>query len=112
MSNQGFWFQIKPIITQGFTVDGLTKLEQYAKQLITGQVLFTRYTEDEQRGCATGGTLHVIASILAGAEVSPDKLTAPEGSFKRDVERAEAQAATIEHWARAVGCWIDPMPNR
>ena len=96
MTNQEFWFQIQQIIAQGFQAEGLTILEQYAKQLITGQLLFTRYTEDEQRGCATGGTLHVIASILAGAEVSTDKLTAPEGSFKRDVERAEAQAAAIE----------------
>ena len=107
MSNQEFWNQINHIIARGFTSEGLAMLETYAKQLITGQLLFTRYTGDEQRGCATGGTLHVIASLLAGAEISPNKLTAPEGSFKREQQRAEAQTAAIESWARAVGCWTD-----
>ena len=106
-----YWHQIQQIIAQGFTHQGLIKLEQYANQLITGQLLFTRYTKDEQRGCATGGALHVIASLIAGAEISPDQLTAPEGSFKREFERSEAQAATIETWARAVGCWIDNVDD-
>ena len=107
MSTQEFWNHINQIIVLDFTAEGLATLETYAKQFITGQLLFTRYTEDEQRGCAAGGTLHVIASILSGAEISPDQLTAPAGSFKREQQRAEAQTTTIERWARTIGCWID-----
>lgn len=72
------------------------KLEQYAKRFITGQLLFKRYTEDEQSGCAAGGTLHVIASLLAGAETPADQLSAPKHSFQREQQQAKAQAAVIE----------------
>ena len=107
MDNQEFWFSISTIIRNGFDREGNYKLEQYAKQFITGQLLYKRYTEDEQFGCAAGGTLHVIASILAGSETPADQLTAPEHSFKREQQRAKAQAAVIEQWSKAVGCWID-----
>ena len=84
MDNKDFWTSISAIIRNGFDREGLNKLEEYAKQFINGQLLFKRYTEDEQLGCAVGGTLHVIASILAGAEAPANQLTAPEHSFKRE----------------------------
>lgn len=107
MINLEFWKSISHIINNGFTIEGTKQLEQYAQQFITGRLLFTRYTADEQLGCAAGGTIHVIASILAGAETPADQLTAPEGSFKREQQRAETQASVIEKWARTVGCWTD-----
>ena len=85
MGNQEFWTSISTIILNGFDSEGKLKLEQYAKQFITGQLLFKRYTEDEQFGCAVGGTLHVIASILAGAETSADRILAPELSKKKGI---------------------------
>ena len=85
MGNQDFWTSISTIILNGFDSEGKLKLEQYAKQFITGQLLFKRYTEDEQFGCAAGGTLHVIASILAGAETSADRILAPEFSFQKGI---------------------------
>ena len=109
MTNNEFWTEIKQIISRGFTPEGLSILEEYAKQFIGGKLLFTRFTSDEQSGCAAGGTLHVIASILSGAETQSDRLTAPEGSFKREQQRAEAQSAVIEHWSRQVGCWVDDV---
>ena len=81
---------VKQFISRGFTPEGLSTLEEYAKQFIGGKLLFTRFTSDEQSDCAAGGTLHVIASILSGAETQADRLTAPEGSFKREQQRAEA----------------------
>lgn len=36
------------------------------------------FSPSEQLGCVKGGTIHVIASLLAGAEVGTDQLTAPE----------------------------------
>ena len=61
MDNKDFWTSISAIIRNGFDGEGLKKLEEYAKQFINGQLLFKRYTENEQFGCAVGGTLHVIA---------------------------------------------------
>ena len=107
MGSYDFWTSISAIIRNGFDVEGLKKLEEYAKQFINGQLLFKRYTEDEQFGCAVGGSLHVIASILAGAETPANQLTAPEHSFKREQQQATAQAIVIEQWAKAIGCWTD-----
>lgn len=107
MTNSEFWKSISQIIDNKFIPEGLKQLEQYAQQFISGRLLFTRYTDNEQFGCAAGGTIHVIASILAGAETPADQLLAPEGSFKREQQRAAAQAAVIEQWARTVGCWTD-----
>ena len=80
-----------------------------AEQFFNKQLLFKRYSPSEQHGCATGGSFHVVASILAGAETPTNQLTAPEGSFKRDCQRAEAQAAVIEQWAKTTGCWVDDV---
>ena len=102
MDNQEFWSSISAIIKKGFDKENTDKLENYAKQFITGQLLFKRYTEDEQLGCAAGGTLHVIASILAGAEAPSDQLTSPEHSFKRIQQQAKAQSTVIERWAKTV----------
>ena len=107
MTNTDFWKSISTIITNGFDKDGIIKLEDYAEQFFNKQLLFKRYTPSEQHGCATGGSFHVVASILAGAETPTNQLTAPEGSFKRDCQRAEAQAAVIEQWAKTTGCWVD-----
>ena len=56
MGSYEFWTSISAIIRNGFDGAGLKKLEEYAKQFINGQLLFKRYTEDEQFGCAVGGS--------------------------------------------------------
>ena len=109
MTNKDFWQSISTIINNGFDKDGIIKLEDYAEQFFNKQLLFKRYSPSEQHGCATGGSFHVVASILAGAETPANQLTAPEGSFKRDCQRAEAQAAVIEQWAKTTGCWVDDV---
>lgn len=109
MTNKDFWKSISTIINNGFDKDGIIKLEDYAEQFFNKQLLFKRYSPSEQHGCATGGSFHVVASILAGAETPTNQLTAPEGSFKRDCQRAEAQAAVIEQWAKTTGCWVDDV---
>ncbi len=109
MTNSKFWTSISVIISNGFDKDGIIKLENYAEQFFNRQLLFKRYTSSEQHGCAAGGGFHVIASLLAGAETPANQLTAPEGSFKRECQRAEAQATVIENFAKAVGCWVDDV---
>ena len=61
------------------------------------QILYKRFSPSEQYGCSKGGRIHVIASLLAGAEVGTDQLSAPEGSFKREQQLAKIQEKRISH---------------
>ena len=74
MTNSDFWDSIQSIISDGFNPEGLSKLEEYADKFINGKLLFKRFSPQEQHGCAEGGSSHVIASILAGAENSTDRV--------------------------------------
>ncbi|MGM9825021.1 MAG: hypothetical protein ACI3Z8_01130 [Paludibacteraceae bacterium] len=112
MSNTDFWASIAGIIADGFTPEGLNKLEWYAEQFISGKLLYKRFSPFEQHGCAAGGCNHVIASLLAGADIEAGCLTAPLGSFQRERQCAEAQADRVEQWAQAVGCWIDNVDTQ
>lgn len=107
MYNKDFWQSIHGIISQGFLPENLVKLDEYAEWFITRRLVYKRFSPAEQYGCIAGGATHVIASILAGAEIEADKLSAPVGSFKRELECGKAQAERIECWARATGVWID-----
>ncbi len=109
MTNLEIWSSISTIISNGFDRDGIIKLEDYARQFFNKQLLFKRYTPIEQHGCATGGSFHVIASLLAGAETPTNQVVAPEGTFKRERQRAETQVTIIEQWAKSVGCWVDSI---
>ena len=80
--------------------------DDYAEQFSTGKILYKRFSPTEQYGCREGGKIHVIASLLAGAEVGTDQLTAPEGSFKREQQLGKIQEKRIEDWAKAAGFWI------
>ena len=112
MNNKEFWLSVSNIIRDGFQPEGLAKLEEYAEWFFSGKLVYERFSSAEQFGCVNGGATHVIASLLAGAEVEADSLTAPIGSFKREFECAEAQAKRIENWAKVVGCWIDDTDKR
>ncbi len=76
MNNKDFWMSISKIISDGFTSEGLQKLDYYAEQFISGRLVYKRFSPNEQHGCSEGGTTHVIASLLAGAENPTD--TSPE----------------------------------
>ena len=107
MLNNDFWHSIKQIIDNGFDAEGLSKLEFYAEpfwwvkraenawilcldkkrkneiqQFISNRLVYERFSPFEQHGCSAGGTTHVIATLLAGAEVDADSLTAPINSFQ------------------------------
>ena len=112
MSNADFWASIDGIIADGFTPEGLKQLERYAELFISGKLVYKRFSPFEQHGCATGGSNHVIASLLAGASIAPSSLTAPLGSFKRERQCAETQEKRIEQWAKVVNCWIDNVDSQ
>ncbi len=111
MTNSDFWEHIKAIILGGFTPEGLAELDEYADKFTCGQLLYKRFSPPEQYGCAKGGHAHVIASLLAGAEVGSDSVAEGENDFKRQCKRGEAQACIIEQWARVTGCWTDDIED-
>ena len=85
MDNKDFWQSIHGIISQGFLPENLTKLDEYAEWFITKRLVYKRFSPAEQYGCIAGGATHVIASILAGAETSADRILAPEFSFQKGI---------------------------
>ena len=85
MNNADFWRSINGIIADGFTPEGLQKLDQYAELFINGRLVYKRFSPFEQHGCATGGATHVVASLLAGAKARSDSGAASYvDDFKRE----------------------------
>lgn len=107
MNNTDFWASINAIIAGGFTPEGLAMLDEYADKFTCGKLLYKRFSPSEQHGCSTGGYAHVIASLLAGADVATNLVVEGKNDFQRQCKRAETQAKYIEDWARKVGCWIE-----
>lgn len=106
MNNHDFWESVRKIIADGFTPEGLDKLEKYAELFSTRRLIFKRFSPQEQYGCTAGGSANVIATILAGAENSADSESEAVSDFKREFKRAAQQAENIEKWAISTGCWI------
>jgi len=112
MNNADFWTSIRSIIAEGFTSEGLLKLDYYAEQFISGRLVYQRFSPREQHGCTAGGETNVIASLLAGAEDSSDTNFAETLSeFQRERQRGAQQEAIIEQWAKASGCWIENVED-
>ena len=99
MYNLDFWRHIETIISEGFTSEGLAKLNEYADKFTCGQLLYQRFSPSEQYGCTAGGHAHVIASLLAGAKIGSNTIAESGDNFKRQCERGETQAKIIERWA-------------
>ncbi len=112
MNNADFWDSVRAVIAEGFTPEGLQKLDSYAEQFISGRLIYQRFSPREQHGCAAGGETNVIASILAGAEDRADTETEKTvGEFERERECGARQEAVIEQWAKAVGCWTEHVED-
>ena len=76
MNNKDFWESIHAIIAEGFTPEGLQKLDYYAEQFINGRLVYQRFSPFEQHGCSARGATHVFASLLAGSESQADRKAA------------------------------------
>ena len=112
MNNADFWASVRTVIAEGFTPEGLLKLDSYAEQFISGRLVYQRFSPREQHGCAAGGTTNVIASLLAGAEDCTDTNAAQTLSeFERERKQGAKQEATIERWAKATGCWTERVED-
>ena len=108
MNSADFWTSVRSIIAEGFTSEGLLKLNHYAEEFISGRLVYQRFSPREQHGCATGGNANVIASLLAGAEDSTNTESSKTLSeFQRECQLGKKQETAIEQWAKAIGCWTE-----
>ena len=73
------------IIKGGFTPEGLVKLDLYAEQFVSRQLIYKRFSPEEQHGCSAGGSAHVIASLLAGAKDSTNYESEGISGFQREM---------------------------
>ncbi len=113
MNNADFWGSVRKIISDGFTPDGLQKLDRYAEQFIDGRLVYKRFSSYEQHGCSEGGTNNVIASLLAGAENSSDCTDSQSLSeYERECQLGAKQEDAIEQWARKVGIWTERIDEQ
>lgn len=111
MNNTDFWASIDTIINKGFTPEGLDKLDSYAEQFFDRGLVYKRFSPAEQYGCSAGGTSHVIASLLAGAEAPSDNDAEGIDDFKRELQYGAQQEKAIEDWSRKVGLWTDSVES-
>ena len=102
MNNADFWASVRQIVAEGFTPEGLLKLDSYAEQFISGKLVYQRFSPQEQHGCSAGGTTNVIASLLSGAEAGTDSQNQGAlGDYQRECQLGAQQEAVIEQWAKA-----------
>ena len=108
MESKAFWDDILSVIDDGFLPNGLQKLERYAEQFISGRLVYKRFSPSEQRGCSAGGCTHVVASLLAGAEVATDNGDSQSISNRQaEFKHGTKQESYIEKWANKTGIWYD-----
>ena len=102
-----FWASVSHIIDEGFTADGLQQLDKYAELFISERLVYKRFSPLEQYGCAAGGTTHVIATLLAGADVATNSKVQEPLNYKEECKRGKTQETIIEPWARKTGYWYE-----
>ena len=108
LEKSSIWKEIKKIIEEGFSPEGLLKLEKYAELFDEGEIIYKRFSQAEQYGCRKGGYAHVIATLLSGAEVAASEII--EGNipdFQTEFELAKKQIEAIKNWAVKSNLWID-----
>lgn len=111
ITNKDFWDNVQSIIREDFPPRSLETLDYYADLFISGKCIFNRFSPQEQHGCSAGGSSHVVATIIAGAETEPDPNDAILPDFKKELKRAAQQAQRIEKWAKLVGIWIENVDS-
>ena len=89
--NHDFWNEISSIIGEGFTDQGLAKLEYYAELFINQRIVYKRFSPFEQHGCTTGGITNVVATLLAGTDVAANIGVSKPLSIKEERQRATTQ---------------------
>ncbi len=113
MKSKAFWDDILSVIDDGFLPNGLQKLERYAEQFISGRLVYKRFSPSEQRGCSAGGFTHVVASLLAGAEVATDNGDSQSISNRQaEFKHGTKQESYIEKWANKTGIWYDYIDEK
>ena len=106
--NSSNFVAMERIPIQDITLDNV---EQLAKDIIYGRLLFERFSPQEQRGFAKGGRRHVIASLLAARSNCTSTAYQEQDDFKRECKLGAAQEKLIEQWSLSDNCWYANADN-
>jgi hypothetical protein len=91
--------EISTEVAQGGVTDvSLQKIEDYGKEIESGNVDFERFSPAEQRGLIEGGPIHVEATIITGKS--------DRGTDTQD-ESNDRQEEIVEEYAKKKGIWTE-----
>jgi hypothetical protein len=91
--------EISTEVAQGGVTDvSLQKIENYGKEIESGNVDFERFSPAEQRGLIEGGPIHVEATIITGKS--------DRGTDTQD-ESNDRQEEIVEEYAKKKGIWTE-----
>lgn len=93
----------KELAKDGITDVSLQKVEDYGKEIESGNADFERFSPSEQRGLIEGGPVHVAATVITGKS--------DRGTDTQD-ESNDRQEEVVKEYAQKKGVWIENAPAR
>ncbi len=96
--------EISTEVAQGGVTDvSLQKIEDYGKEIESGNVDFERFSPAEQRGLIEGGPIHVEATVITGKS--------DRGTDTQD-DSNDRQEEIIKEYAQKKGIWMENAPAK
>ena len=93
----------KELAKDGITDVSLQKVEDYGKEIESGNADFERFSPSEQRGLIEGGPVHVAATVITGKS--------DRGTDTQD-DSNDRQEEVVKEYAQKKGVWIENAPAR
>ena len=96
-----------------WTTGALNELDNLAKDLEDGKIIYQRFPKEASRAYNQGGRANAAASILLGTNESSSKENPRSFAekYERDKREQPIQERIIESWAKAEGIWHDNLDN-
>lgn len=88
---------------EGINDVSLQRVEEYGKEIESGNVDFERFSPSEQRGLIEGGPIHVAATIITGKS---------DRAADTQDDSNDRQEEIIKEYAQKKGIWIENAPAK
>lgn len=88
---------------EGINDVSLQKVEEYGKEIESGNVDFERFSPSEQRGLIEGGPVHVAATIITGKS---------DRAADTQDDSNDRQEEIIKEYAQKMGIWTENAPAK
>jgi len=93
----------KELAKEGITDVSLQRVEDYGKQIESGNADFERFSPSEQRGLIEGGPVHVAATIITGKS---------DRAADTQDDSNDRQEEIIKEYAQKKGIWMENAPAK